>query len=86
MLAGLALFVFPGAAWAMVLSPRAGRAALVPLAVVLSFTVLPLVAYFLNLFFRVPLQLATFAFLGATLGLAAIALRVAPPLLADHSV
>lgn len=83
--AGLGLFLFPGVAWATVLWPRSARAAQAALGVLLAFTIVPLVAYLLNVFFRAPLRLDTFAYLAAALGLAAVAVRLAPALLASTS-
>jgi predicted membrane-bound spermidine synthase len=82
-LGGLALFLFPGAAWALALAPRLGWAKGAGLATVLAFTVAPGALFLLNVLFDAPLRLDTAVFLSVALGMAGIATRLAGPLLSS---
>jgi hypothetical protein len=80
--AGLALFLFPGAAWTWALAPRMPLWKSVPLAVLLAFTLGPLALFALQVLVDLPLRLGTMATLAMALGLAGFAVRLRAPLLA----
>ena len=81
-LAGLALFLFPGAAWTLALAPRLGWRAAAPVGVVVAFTAAPAALFLLNLLFDAPLRLATMAPLAVAVGMAGVAARLAAPVAA----
>jgi hypothetical protein len=83
--AGLALFLFPGAAWTLALAPRMGWMRAAPLALVLAFTVAPAALFVLNVAFDAPLTLGPIALLTTALGMAGLAVRAAGPVLRSVS-
>lgn len=73
LLGGLALFLFPGAAWAYALGRGLSPAQRIALALVLSFTLAPMAMMALNLLLGVPIRYSTIALLTLGVGLAGVA-------------
>ncbi|MCA1813874.1 MAG: hypothetical protein LC624_07980 [Halobacteriales archaeon] len=77
-LLGLALFLFPGVAWARVVAPDLGLGGSAGLSVVLAFTLAPAALFALNTVFAVPVRPDVSALLAAGFGMAGLAAGLRP--------